>query len=44
MNTVKTWDKFPKNVIHTKYIDMFQPKLDEAWKDLSLKFYELGVS
>ena len=36
--TIKTWNELPKEIIHTKCIDSFKIKLDEAWKDLPIKF------
>ena len=38
--TIKTWNELPKEIIHAKSIDSFKNKLDEAWKDLPIKFYE----
>ena len=38
--TIKTWNELPKEIIHAKSIDSVENKLDEAWKDLPIKFYE----
>ena len=38
--TIKTWNELPKEIVHAKSIDSFKNKLDEAWKDLPIKFYE----
>ena len=38
--TIKTWNEFPKDIVHGKSIDSFKNKLDEAWKDLLINFYE----
>ena len=38
--TIKIWNKLPKEIAHVKSIDSFKNKLDEAWKGLSIKFYE----
>ena len=38
--TIKTWHEFPKEIVHAKSIDSFKNKLDEAWKDLPIKFCE----
>ena len=38
--TIKTWNELPKKIVHAKHIDSFKNKLDEAWKDLPIKFYE----
>ena len=38
--TIKTWKELPKEIIHAKSIDSVKNKLDEAWKDLPIKFYE----
>ena len=40
VRTIKTWNELPKEIVHAKSIDSFKNKLDEAWKDLSIKFYE----
>ena len=37
---MKTWNELPKEIVHTKSIDSFKNKSDEAWKDLPIKFYE----
>ena len=37
--TIKTWNMVPKEIVHTKSIDSFKNKLDEAWKDYPIKFY-----
>ena len=36
----KTWNELPKKIVHAKSIDSFKNKIDEAWKDLPVKFYE----
>ena len=38
--TIKTWNESPKDIVHGKSIDSFKNKLDEAWKDLLINFYE----
>ena len=38
--TIKTWNEIPKEIVHAKSIDSFKNKLDEAWKDLPMKFCE----
>ena len=38
--TIKTWNELPEEIVHAKSIDSFKSKLDEAWKDLPIKFYE----
>ena len=38
--TIKTWNELPKKIAHAKSIDSFKNKLDEAWKDLPITFYE----
>ena len=37
---IKTWNGFPKEIVHAKSIDAFKNKLDEEWKDLLIKFDE----
>ena len=36
--TIKTWNELPKEIVHATSIDSFKNKLDEAWKDLPIKF------
>ena len=38
--TIKTWNELPKEIVHAKSIDSFKNELDDAWKDLPIKFYE----
>ena len=38
--TIKTWNESPNDIVHGKSIDSFKNKLDEAWKDLLINFYE----
>ena len=38
--TIKTWNELPKEIVHAKSINSFKNKLDEAGKDLPIKFYE----
>ena len=40
--TIKTWNELPKEIVHAKSIGSFKNKIDEAWKDLPVKFYEQG--
>ena len=38
--TIKTWNELPNQIINVKSIDSFKNELDEAWKELPIKFYE----
>ena len=38
--TIKTSNELPKEILHAKSIDSFENKLDEAWKDFPITFYE----
>ena len=38
--TIKASNELPKEIVNARSIDSFKNKLDEAWKDLPMKFYE----
>ena len=40
LRTIKTWNKFSNEIAYAKSINLFINKLDEAWKDLPVNFYE----
>ena len=37
---MKTWNELPNQIVNAKSIDSFKKELDEAWKELLIKFYE----
>ena len=38
--SIKTWNKLSKEILHALFIDSFKNKLNDAWKYLSIIFYE----
>ena len=37
---IKIWNELRKEIVHFTSIDLIKKKLDDAWKDLSIRFYE----